>query len=244
MKNAPPLPNSRKAFTLIEMLVVIAIIALLSTFISSATSKAMDKSRRVGCANNLHSLCQGLIAYAADHDGDFPPHQSSSNSWPFAGEWAVSNSNFLEDYVSDSRFYFCPTDLRNKPQTEGAECQPFFPNRASGAWRTNISYTYFCGKSSSGGANGRGGPENLWDLLGSSSCTMVADLMKLGGSIPEMSATPSSAWNHRGSTFSKSGGNLGYADGHVAWITLGSEISDGFVNKSGGRYYINQQPDE
>jgi prepilin-type N-terminal cleavage/methylation domain-containing protein/prepilin-type processing-associated H-X9-DG protein len=61
--------TSRKAFTLIELLVVIAIIALLLSVIVPGLQKAKEKSRELGCRNNLRQLCMGLTFYAEDNDG-------------------------------------------------------------------------------------------------------------------------------------------------------------------------------
>lgn len=63
---------SRSAFTLVEMLVVIAIIGILVGLLLSAVQAAREAARRIQCANNLHQLGLAIHQY---HDARqrFPP---------------------------------------------------------------------------------------------------------------------------------------------------------------------------
>jgi prepilin-type N-terminal cleavage/methylation domain-containing protein len=49
------LPPGRLAFTLIEVLVVIAIIAILAALLLTGISKAKEASRRTHCVSNLQA---------------------------------------------------------------------------------------------------------------------------------------------------------------------------------------------
>jgi len=65
-------PNSRPAFTLIEMLVVIAIVGLLATLTTMGVQAARDAARRATCQNNLRQVGLALSSFHAAH-GHFPP---------------------------------------------------------------------------------------------------------------------------------------------------------------------------
>jgi prepilin-type N-terminal cleavage/methylation domain-containing protein len=60
------------AFTLIEMLVVIAIIGILAALLLPALTSAREKARRTSCLNNLNQFSKGLESYCADFGGYFP----------------------------------------------------------------------------------------------------------------------------------------------------------------------------
>ena len=63
----------RRAFTLVELLVVIGIIAVLISILLPTLSGVREQARSVQCLSNLRSCGQALYLYAQQNKGMFPP---------------------------------------------------------------------------------------------------------------------------------------------------------------------------
>ena len=63
----------KKAFTIIELLVVIGIIGVLAGVLMSSFSGGTESARAAKCLSNMRNLAQGAIAYASDNEyGHYP----------------------------------------------------------------------------------------------------------------------------------------------------------------------------
>src|SRR5262245_48371441 len=65
--------RSPTGFTLVELLFVIAIIAILIALLLPVLAGAREQSNRVVCTARLHQLSTALILYAHDHRGMLIP---------------------------------------------------------------------------------------------------------------------------------------------------------------------------
>ena len=63
----------QRGFTLVELLVVMAIIGVLSSLLLSGVHLAREEGRRIKCLSNLRQCVMAAHAYSLEHDGRFPP---------------------------------------------------------------------------------------------------------------------------------------------------------------------------
>src|SRR2546423_6531133 len=76
------------AFTLIELMVVLAIISILASLLTPALSLAKEKARAIVCINNLKQIGISLHTYAGDHsDYLVPAEYNRINGAPFQEGW-------------------------------------------------------------------------------------------------------------------------------------------------------------
>lgn len=68
-----------KAFSLVEMLVVLSVVALMAALSFPAFRKASALARRTQCQSNLRQIGIALMAYSSDNGGNLPP---VSTAWP------------------------------------------------------------------------------------------------------------------------------------------------------------------
>src|SRR5688572_1666432 len=69
-----------RAFTLVELLVVIGIIAALIAILMAALNRAREGARRVACLNGLYQLGLASAMYQNDNKGRFPFVGAGGNS--------------------------------------------------------------------------------------------------------------------------------------------------------------------
>ena len=70
-----------KPFTLIEVLVVVAIIGILASLLMPVLSKARKKARNVICINNQKQINLALVMFAEDNDDELPIPPGGQHSW-------------------------------------------------------------------------------------------------------------------------------------------------------------------
>lgn len=73
-------PRVRAGFSLVELLVVVAILSLLLAIFSPCLRWAKELSRRAVCKGNLHQIVVGVGSYAAGRDGRLPPGHISGDA--------------------------------------------------------------------------------------------------------------------------------------------------------------------
>jgi len=105
----------KKGFTLLELVVVIAILAILSVLAFPGMRQAIDRSNTAKCLINLRALGAGLFIYLGDNGNRYPNLVGVRTS---TSDSESSIDTVLADYVGNRSAFICPSD-RGGAQASG-----------------------------------------------------------------------------------------------------------------------------
>ena len=222
--------NRRVAFTLIELLIVMAILGVLVTMLVPVITGQIEEARRKSCQANLHAIGQKMTEYAHDNKGRFPAvygnvsggrciHAGAADPTFFAkgnscNMWVLVR----EDRVAEQGF-ICPSTDHSVDATSDPENEDDFVTHNS------LSYSMH----NQTGDNDNGPDWFPLTLLSPSGMALMADRNPIAGICPE----PWPTWKggefcnpdstalaeHKNNSLNhdQEGQNVVFVDGHVDW---------------------------
>jgi prepilin-type N-terminal cleavage/methylation domain-containing protein/prepilin-type processing-associated H-X9-DG protein len=238
---SPPEKKSEKGFTLLEMLMVVAITGLLASLLLPALAAAKARGRTATCKNNLRQMAHAHTMYEADF-----------GFLPGCGDSLIGTNNYPWDFPSTNSWI-----VRIQPYTgtnSDIFCCPEYEPHTD--WKKTI-------KSDSFGYNANGSSQIYVDMdknlglgfgkdhfIRSTSLAAPADMIEIGDM-----QLPNSVWCNIISPWHKrplgnvncvvpsrhsGGGNIAFCDAHVQWQTQSRWIDENVSARS--RWNNDHQP--
>ena len=217
--------RTQDAFTLIELLTVIAIIGILAAILIPVTASVRERANRVSCQSNIRQQLMAMYLFAEDHPGGrgTPPQRVLDvSTTPEAGFWWVTGGthdnaplSLYPDYVEDLELFICPS-TQNRIRYELVMNGRYrdLADHANGREdsRGGHSYEYFGTYTQQHPEYGSTGvtktPETIQGLETHTVLILDAD------DGPDLNNCPEPENNH-----GEDGWNWGMADGSVKWVT-------------------------
>jgi len=124
-----------EGFTLVELMVVIAVVAILAGLAVPVYQRVLQSGRATACVSNLRQISVGLGAYLVDHNNVMPTLQTARASTSVN---VPVIDNTLSTYLTNPSVFACPADVNGFAQTTGTS---YFWNVAiNGQTATNLSF--------------------------------------------------------------------------------------------------------
>jgi len=137
-------PPALAAFTLIELLTVIAIIGILAAILIPVTGKVKNAAAKAACTSNLRQLATASLSFAVDNKHQFPTRDTYNhrNTWRHPHVYHQDDFKLLRPYIGlqdanreATSLLFCPGPIKDAISAESSGY--------NGDTALFISYSYF-----------------------------------------------------------------------------------------------------
>jgi len=234
-----------KGFTLIEFLVVIAIISILAAILFPVFARARENARRTACLSNMKQIGLGIMQYTQDYDEHYPrawggigtdgrtgnPDDIETDTGKPGGVftiYAASTStpgnyrtwmDYIYPYVKSTQLFHCPSHV-------GSNSYPDY------GYSVAFSNYYYYGELFGGSTGMRNIPISMAAVTRPSEVIVVAEYpgaysyTTSPANMYTYASKPPSDANYNLVTPHLDGGTAVYADGHAKWRARGTILGN------------------
>jgi prepilin-type processing-associated H-X9-DG protein/prepilin-type N-terminal cleavage/methylation domain-containing protein len=145
--------KTRRAFTLVELLVVIGIIAALIAILMPALGKAREQANAIKCLSNTRNLGNALVLFTQDHKGYLPKAWFNDGpvgsplavpAWPYRAPRLGWDFLLLRYLGNNKEVFRCPNDEYGQFRGNQADNSPD-SDKIPASYRINISNQHVFG---------------------------------------------------------------------------------------------------
>lgn len=137
MFRTKPHASRYSGFTLVELLIVIAIIGILAAILFPVFARARENARRALCQSNLKQIGLGILQYVQDYD-EVLPSAAFGNSDNTIGSY-YRWQDAIYPYVKSQQVFNCPSHAAG---SFGYKAYKYQPNPTSTDMNTNNNGSY------------------------------------------------------------------------------------------------------
>lgn len=105
----PPTPRAVRAFTLVELIIVITVVGVLAAIAFPIYQHVVQGGRAVACVSNLRQLGAALSLYVGEHNMTLPTMMAGRTD---RREDVPVIDTVLATQTADPRVFLCPADVK------------------------------------------------------------------------------------------------------------------------------------